>query len=191
MSWNELPPDFKLEEFSRLTGKLGVADAYLLLRLGEREESLVLVDEGAAKRAMAHVSGFDVESGGLLVGKTFTTNATAFACLRHVIAILNCVPADEVTGTSVALRMESKLWTKANESKPDDQFVVGWFHSHPNLGAFFSGTDRGTQARFFSDSHKVGWVIDPIRKEDAWFIGGNSRELPEGCVVKGNLSRLF
>jgi proteasome lid subunit RPN8/RPN11 len=190
MSWNELPPDFRLEDFSRLTGRLGAADAYSLFQLGQREESLVLFDEGAFNDAKAHVGACEVESGGLLVGKTYSANANLSGCLRHVIAILKCVPADEVKGSRVALRMEPRLWTKTNQSKREDQFVVGWFHSHPNLGAFFSGTDRGTQARFFSEAHKIGWVIDPIRNENAWFIGGDSRELPEHCVLRGNLSRL-
>ncbi len=42
--------------------------------------------------------------------------------------------------------------------------VVGWYHSHPNLGAFFSGTDRATQRAFFNRPYSVGLVVDPVRR---------------------------
>ena len=80
---------------------------------------------------------------------------------------------------------------KRQALKRSNQFVVGWFHSHPNLGAFFSGTDRRTQAAFFSERYKLGWVIDPIRTEEAWFIGPNSNELSQSMVVGGNFSTLL
>jgi proteasome lid subunit RPN8/RPN11 len=44
--------------------------------------------------------------------------------------------------------------------------IVGWYHSHPELGCFVSGTDFETQRRFqalFPDA--VGLVIDPSPPE--------------------------
>jgi proteasome lid subunit RPN8/RPN11 len=44
--------------------------------------------------------------------------------------------------------------------------IVGWYHSHPSLGCFVSGTDYETQRRFqalFPDA--VGLVIDPSPPE--------------------------
>ena len=52
--------------------------------------------------------------------------------------------------------------------------VVGWYHSHPNRGAFFSGTDRRTQRALFTQSYSIGLVIDPVRGEEAWFWGPDS-----------------
>jgi proteasome lid subunit RPN8/RPN11 len=45
--------------------------------------------------------------------------------------------------------------------------IVGWYHSHPSLGAFVSSLDFATQKRFqalFPDA--VGLVIDPSRQEE-------------------------
>ena len=45
--------------------------------------------------------------------------------------------------------------------------IVGWYHSHPNLGCFFSSVDFATQKRFqalFPDA--VGLVIDPSLPEE-------------------------
>lgn len=44
--------------------------------------------------------------------------------------------------------------------------IVGWYHSHPEMGCFVSGTDFDTQKRFqalFPDA--VGLVIDPSPPE--------------------------
>lgn len=38
--------------------------------------------------------------------------------------------------------------------------VVGWAHSHPGHGIFFSGVDRDTQ-RAFCTEHMLGLVVDP------------------------------
>jgi proteasome lid subunit RPN8/RPN11 len=63
------------------------------------------------------------------------------------------------------------------------EVVVGWFHSHPDLGAFFSGTDRRTQAGFFHHPFSLGWVVDPVRGEQAWFCGPHSVELQAADVL--------
>ena len=190
MSWTELPPDFRLEDVSQLTSRLSIRDAYTLRVIGQKVRNVVLLDDRVLESAVTHVAGSEVESGGLLVGKTYLSNSAFATSLRHVVVILKSVAADEATGRRVSLRMEPRLWTKTNSEKAPDQFVVGWYHSHPNLGAFFSGTDRLTQSRFFPEPHKVGWVIDPVRKEDAWFIGGASEQLPSTCIVVGGLNRL-
>ena len=61
--------------------------------------------------------------------------------------------------------------------------VVGWYHSHPDLGVSFSGTDRATQRVFFNRTYSVGLVVDPVRGEEAWFIGPDSVPLKTGSVV--------
>ena len=54
--------------------------------------------------------------------------------------------------------------------------VVGWYHSHPGLGAFFSGTDRETQHAFFRQPYSLGLVVDPLRAELACYAGPDSAE---------------
>jgi proteasome lid subunit RPN8/RPN11 len=44
--------------------------------------------------------------------------------------------------------------------------IVGWYHSHPALGCFVSGTDFETQKRFQAlFPYAVGLVIDPSPPE--------------------------
>jgi hypothetical protein len=51
----------------------------------------------------------------------------------------------------------------------------GWYHSHPNLGVAFSGTDCHMQRAFFSNPHSLRLVID-VRREEKWFIGSSSSD---------------
>ena len=43
--------------------------------------------------------------------------------------------------------------------------IVGWYHSHPNLSPFMSGTDEQTHETYFNFECGVAIVIDPIRQE--------------------------
>jgi proteasome lid subunit RPN8/RPN11 len=78
--------------------------------------------------------------------------------------------------------MNTEVWDKARQMLSQSMQVVGWYHSHPNLGAFFSGTDRTTQRGFFGHPYSVGLVVDPVRNEKAWFLGPGSTSLAEDCV---------
>jgi len=44
------------------------------------------------------------------------------------------------------------------------EMVVGWYHSHPGFGCWFSGTDINTQQSFEQlNARAVGIVVDPIQ----------------------------
>jgi proteasome lid subunit RPN8/RPN11 len=79
--------------------------------------------------------------------------------------------------------MQSGVWDAARAALRPGEQVVGWYHSHPGIGAFFSGADRRTQAGFFNRPFSVGWVIDPARGEHAWFVGPESRGIPAASIV--------
>jgi proteasome lid subunit RPN8/RPN11 len=112
--------------------------------------------------------------GGLLVGSVYE----GLSCGDNfVVAVSDFARSIDFDGTSVSLRMDPDVWERARTRSHDGATVVGWYHSHPNLGVFFSGTDRKTQRAFFNQSHSIGLVIDPIRLEEKWFIGADSEEL--------------
>ena len=44
------------------------------------------------------------------------------------------------------------------------EMVVGWYHSHPGFGCWFSGTDINTQQSFEQlNARAVGIVVDPVQ----------------------------
>lgn len=57
-----------------------------------------------------------------------------------------------------------KEFQKLKQNKKNNNlWIVGWWHSHPDLGCFLSPTDLKTQQHFFPESYQVALVIDPIR----------------------------
>jgi proteasome lid subunit RPN8/RPN11 len=163
-------------------------DAALLRARVERAQGLVpgngpIVALAASALATAwdHVRDSPLERGGLLIGEPFVNagadTSPALVFVRAAVAGLD----DEATSTS--LRLHTGVWDAARVALQPGECVVGWFHSHPGIGAFFSDTDRRTQAGFFHHPFSLGWVIDPQRREQAWFVGRTSRALAADAVV--------
>jgi proteasome lid subunit RPN8/RPN11 len=185
MGWTELPPDFIRLRLADAIGNLPVADAVALARVAAKRQRSFLIDYTASQLARHHVERYRHETGGLLVGKVLASDSLAGPRGSELVVVCDAIPAERYSGTSTSLRMESELWRKANSARGEGEFVVGWFHSHPNLGAFFSGTDRRTQAAFFAMEHTIAWVIDPVRQEEAWFRGPNSEPVTRDELYVG------
>ena len=47
--------------------------------------------------------------------------------------------------------------------------IVGWYHTHLDLGCFLSDKDIKTQKGGFPHTHQVAVVVDPMRKQAAAF----------------------
>jgi proteasome lid subunit RPN8/RPN11 len=143
---------------------------------------IVALSTSALSAAWDHVHDSGLERGGLLIGEPLVNapgdTTPALVHIRAAVAGLD----DEAT--SMSLRLHTGVWDAARAALQPGEVVVGWFHSHPGIGAFFSGTDRHTQAGFFHHPFSLGWVIDPQRREQAWFVGPLSDGLALDRVVK-------
>ena len=137
----------------------------------------VWIAPAADQQVLAHLRRRDVEQGGLLVGRAFGDPATGQ--LAHV-RITGCAPADDAEGTAFSLRMGTRVWQAAQALLAPEDLIVGWYHSHPGLTAFFSDTDRQTQRAFFSNPYSIGWVIDPTDGDEALFLGGDCKPVQRG-----------
>jgi hypothetical protein len=100
-----------------------------------------------------------------------------------MVHVRAAVPGLQHEGTEYSLRLHAGVWDAARAMLQPGEVVVGWFHSHPDLGAFFSATDRRTQAGFFPHPFSLGWVVDPVRSEQAWFCGPCSVEMQAADVL--------
>ena len=138
----------------------------------------VLITDDVHRRVLSQLRRQPVEDGGLLIGIPYhLPQRPADVAL---IEVLDAVPAPSTSGTMVSLRMDGEVWSAANrrldvlrERLPFLR-IVGWYHSHPGFGAFFSDTDRRTQAAFFREAYGVGWCVDPSDDSHACFIGAAS-----------------
>ncbi|MHC4600051.1 MAG: M67 family metallopeptidase [Planctomycetota bacterium] len=58
-------------------------------------------------------------------------------------------------------------WRRIEEAGPHGYapLLLGWFHTHPGFGAFFSDADRFIHRRFFDLPFLVAMVTDPVKEE--------------------------
>lgn len=174
IGWTDLPPDASAAPSEALFATLSVPDAVeLLARLAAGP--VVLVSAQCRAGVLAHLGSEGFEQGGLLLGRVFAPDGDPSR--PEVVCVEGHVPASVFSGTGISLRMGTAVWEAAQRQCAAGQSVVGWYHSHPGLGAFFSGTDRQTQAAFFANAFDVGWVIDPLRGEERMFLGPGCEEV--------------
>jgi proteasome lid subunit RPN8/RPN11 len=170
--WKESVPDGLAEPLADLTTRLGWADA-LALALSRRPG--IHISPDAMRVIRNHVDGRRIEVGGLLLGESIEWPDDG-SDYRFSTEVVIAIPARQLSQSPISLTMASSVWNEARAIAPHLK-VVGWFHSHPDLGAFFSRTDRSTQRHFFRLPHQIGLVIDPFREETACFAGGDSTEV--------------
>jgi proteasome lid subunit RPN8/RPN11 len=157
------------------------SEARTALALDRNAAPVVALERSAREEAWRDLATSRLERGGLLIGEPFAAGSDdARIALVHVRA---AVPGADATASGISLRMEASVWSAARERLGPGEVVVGWYHSHPGIGAFFSDTDRRTQAGFFNHPFSLGWVIDPFRDEEAWFVGAGAAPVDASRVV--------
>lgn len=147
-------------------------------------QGLVVFIERSALEGLHDFLAHDVtrEHGGVLVGQSFYDPEE-----KHYFSVIRtAIPAYESEGSSVHLQFTPDTWAFISgiieESYPE-YVVLGWYHSHPGLGVFMSGTDRGTQSAFYSHEWNMAVVVDPIVKKTGWFSGKKCTPLnPENVI---------
>ena len=167
MRWIEQPAELPWQPLSVLGARVAGVDDGTVTDAG----LLVIVPHGVRAAVLQHLQESADEQGGLLLGEVFTDDAQAGASASRAVVLRQAVPALDFASSGISLRMESGVWERARHALGRCELIVGWYHSHPGLGAFFSATDRRTQAAFFAHPYSVGWVIDPLHDEEAFFVG--------------------
>ncbi len=100
------------------------------------------------------------EIGGLLIGS-----------LADDFLIIDDAITGNQSSTPIHFSLsEDFLVEVAKKFGESEDYIVGWFHSHPGFGCFLSSIDRATQKIYQSlFKHAVALVIDPVRKSHKFF----------------------
>jgi proteasome lid subunit RPN8/RPN11 len=168
MRWVEQPPQLPLQPLGALDRR-DSALAESISQAADEQGLHIAVAAGARATALQHLASHREECGGLLLGEVFGDGDDP--ARSRAVLVTQAVAAEEFASTGISLRMSSGVWERARGRLGPLELVVGWYHSHPGLGAFFSATDRRTQRAFFPHAYSVGWVADPSTGESAWFVG--------------------
>ncbi|HAN97918.1 MAG TPA: hypothetical protein DCQ98_11025 [Planctomycetaceae bacterium] len=101
------------------------------------------------------------ERGGFLLGGAYR-DTVPYVEIRHF------APARQTVGAAASMRFTHETWSglrrDLEQSFPGES-VVGWHHTHPDLGVFLSSYDRFIHRNFFSQPWQAALVVDPCRCE--------------------------
>lgn len=127
----------------------------------------IIIDASTLEKIIFHskTEALGGETGGVLVGNFDREN--------NRILVNDYLPLPEgVNRSSTHVQFFPDSWTKLltqldelNRQNPYNQKdMLGWFHTHPNLGAFLSSADDVVHSTFVREDH-IAIVYDPIREQ--------------------------
>ena len=177
--WNNVASDIEFRDISEITSTLSPND---VIRLASKfsDQPLIIFERGCRSQIYSHLASSHNELGGLLMGQVYVNPKNG---QPNIILVKEPIASLVFKSTRVSLRMDSDIWNAARARIDDGLTVVGWYHSHPKLGAFFSATDRHNQRNNFYHPYSIGYVIDPCRNESKWFIGQSAEDIPDDRVI--------
>ncbi len=130
-----------------------------------------------------------VEQQGILVGQVYQS-PTGYVGMVEDVLLSGAV------GNSVYIESSHSEWAEMdrqldemNRHRAQPLVKVGWWHTHPNMNVFMSGTDRATQDLYFYRDWQFAVVLNPQAEKWAAFIGGEAKPC-DGCFVNTNLFKL-
>src|SRR5215216_1949575 len=136
LTWNEVPVDKGYLCFNKLLETLSLPDALKLLSLSH-EERVVIVSDRCKEEIWSHLRTQRTELGGLLLGSIYELDH-GVGHNTLFVQVTRSLRSPVLATSRVSLRMSTQLWDEARHYIEEGAFVVGWYHSHPDLGAFFS-----------------------------------------------------
>ena len=128
----------------------------------------IFVDLDALGDLEAHaLSDPRVELGGVVLGGQYEDDRG-----RPFVVIADALRAQHHESTPGSFKFTHETWaefTRRQAALPADLQIVGWYHTHPNLGVFLSEMDRFICEHFFARPGDVALVIDPCRGQRGFF----------------------
>ncbi|HOW43500.1 MAG TPA: Mov34/MPN/PAD-1 family protein [Candidatus Omnitrophota bacterium] len=175
LRWNSVAPDIRVSKLGDSIGEWNLVDSIKVVSCYLTGRQIFMKKE-CLESITEQLSSDMHELGGILLGEVFECDMASTTGYNYITFITEAVRCDICENSAVSLKMGLDVWSKAGPLITRDHIVVGWYHSHPNLGAFFSGTDRETQRHFFKNDYSIGLVVDPYRQEQKCFVGQDAKQ---------------
>jgi len=115
------------------------------------------------------------EVGGLLIGHVCSQKARGEperGC-EYDLIVTNAIPICTFDNSSVHLNFTEEAWDRAEERirlshSADGKTKLGWYHTHPHQGIFFSAKDSAAH-QVFAEPYQFALVVDPRGMEAGLF----------------------
>jgi proteasome lid subunit RPN8/RPN11 len=134
----------------------------------EADDLPIFVDLDALRDIEAHaLSELRSELGGVLLGEPCVDEQGL-----PFVVISDSLRARYYESTFGSFKFTHETWaafTQQRAGMAAELQMVGWYHTHPNLGIFLSELDCFICEHFFSRASDVALVIDPCRQERGFF----------------------
>ncbi len=121
-----------------------------------------------------------IEQQGIMLGKVYRTP-------RGFTGVVEELVLSSAVGNAVYVESSHSEWSEMdrrmdelNEQREEKLVKVGWWHTHPNMSIFMSGTDRRTQADYFYQPWQFAAVFNPQAELWGAYIG----ECAQACTGK-------
>ena len=131
------------------------------------DEVSVVVEQSALRQIAQHSnSDLGVELGGALLGHAYRSDQGV------VVEIKAALPMLSDDHGPIHFTFTADAWSQLQrdrETHHPNLEMVGWFHTHPALGVFYSSDDVVVHSAAFTQPWHVGLVIDPVSNESCFF----------------------
>ena len=184
--WKDIESDVRVAEIGELFRKIGSLPdrrKWVACRnvtefiIKSVEEPVIIITESCQKSLYSYLQSSKKELGGLLLGRTYSLPYNTVHGYSFISFITDSIPSVKFKSSAVSLTIDAEIWNRTRDYLDHGKVIIGWYHSHPGMGAFFSATDQLTQKSFFSNAYSLGIVIDPCRNEIKCYFGTNSNEI--------------
>ena len=122
-----------------------------------------IISQLALRQIEGHGSSdLERELGGVLLGKATQSGS------NNMVNIQAAIPVISGDHGPVHFTFTADSWAQLHQDRQErypQLDVVGWYHTHPDLGVFFSADDIVVHSAAFVLPWQVGLVYDPIRSE--------------------------
>ena len=120
----------------------------------------------------------DCEIMGLMIGRFYRDEKGTYAVVDRPVS-------SKLISDRFGVRFDEASMGDLFDSLELDEgeSVVGWYHSHLDIGCFMSPTDVETQNGLFGGECGFALVIDPVRKEMKVFDSTMDEPKPADMVV--------
>lgn len=137
----------------------------------------IFMTQQAYIRVCAHAgTDLDNETGGWLAGKWCVDEFSS----EHFIVIDTAIPALYTERGAAHLTFTSASQVAMHESLQrdfPDKTLLGWYHTHPHMGVFFSQWDTWIHRYFFPQIWQVALVVEPCTSIGGFFVRNSDGEL--------------
>lgn len=170
------PPHPDLKNLPQRTPP-SLADTCILHgRLPRTGQVNVLISQAAWGQVVAHAtSNIGVELGGALLGTAYQHDGQVY------LEVQAAIPAVSRDHGPIHFTFSADSWTQLHQDRTANYpnlDIVGWFHTHPGLGVFYSGDDVVVHSAAFTLPWHVGLVVDPVRRESCFFGWAEGQLVP-------------